>query len=173
MQDYLIKNNFEPFEKESQLVTGGYSQPVAQNRRARYDYFIDETMEAGLILFGTEVKSLREGRASINESYAGDSNGNLTLFNSHIPEYTAANRFNHEPRRLRLLLVKTRERDRLLGLVRREGCTLIPIKLFFNDRGIAKLELGIARGKIKVDKRQDQKTRDWNREKSRLLRDKG
>ena len=154
-------------------MTGGYNQPVAQNRRARYDYFIDETMEVGLILFGTEVKSLREGHASINESYAGESNGNLTLFNSHIPEYTAANRFNHEPRRLRLLLVKTRERDRLLGLVRREGCTLIPIKLFFNDRGIAKLELGIARGKRKEDKRQDQKTRDWNREKSRLLRDKG
>lgn len=154
-------------------MTGGYSQPVAQNRRARYDYFIDETMEVGLILFGTEVKSLREGRASINESYAGESSGNLTLFNSHIPEYTAANRFNHEPRRMRPLLVKTRERDRLLGLVRREGCTLIPIKLFFNDRGIAKLELGIARGKRKIDKRQDQKMRDWNREKSRLLRDKG
>jgi SsrA-binding protein len=154
-------------------VTNGYSRPVAQNRRARHDYFIDETLEVGLILFGTEVKSLREGKASINESYAGESDGNLTLFNSHIPEYTAANRFNHEPRRLRPLLVKSRERDRLLGLMRREGCTLIPLKLYFNERGIAKMEVGVARGKRKVDKRQDQKTRDWNREKSRLLRDKG
>ena len=152
---------------------GGYGRPVAQNRRARHDYFIDETLEVGLILLGTEVKSLRQGRASINESYAGESDGNLTLFNSHIPEYTAANRFNHEPRRMRVLLVKTRERDRLLGLVRREGCTLVPVKLYFNDRGIAKLELGVARGKRKADKRQDHKTRDWNREKSRLLRDKG
>jgi SsrA-binding protein len=154
-------------------VTNGYSRPVAQNRRARHDYFIDETLEVGLILFGTEVKSLREGKASINESYAGESDGNLTLFNSHIPEYTAANRFNHEPRRLRPLLVKSRERDRLLGLMRREGCTLVPLKLYFNERGIAKIEVGVARGKRKVDKRQDQKTRDWNREKSRLLRDKG
>ena len=155
------------------MVAGGYGRPVAQNRRARHDYFIDETLEVGLILLGTEVKSLRQGRASINESYAGESDGNLTLFNSHIPEYTAANRFNHEPRRMRVLLVKTRERDRLLGLVRREGCTLVPVKLYFNDRGIAKLELGVARGKRKADKRQDQKTHDWNREKSRLLRDKG
>jgi SsrA-binding protein len=154
-------------------VTNDYSRPVAQNRRARHDYFIDETLEVGLILFGTEVKSLREGKASINESYAGESDGNLTLFNSHIPEYTAANRFNHEPRRVRPLLVKSRERDRLLGLMRREGCTLIPLKLYFNERGIAKMEVGVARGKRKVDKRQDQKTRDWNREKSRLLRDKG
>ena len=154
-------------------MTGGYDRPMAQNRRARHDYFIDETLEVGLILLGTEVKSLRQGRASINESYAGESDGKLTLFNSHIPEYSAANRFNHEPRRMRVLLVKTRERDRLLGLVKREGCTLVPIKLYFNDRGIAKLELGVARGKRKVDKRQDQKTREWNREKSRLLRDKG
>ena len=127
-------------------MTGGYDRPMAQNRRARHDYFIDETLEVGLILLGTEVKSLRQGRASINESYAGESDGKLTLFNSHIPEYSAANRFNHEPRRIRVLLVKTRERDRLLGLVRREGCTLVPIKLYFNDRGIAKLELGVARG---------------------------
>jgi SsrA-binding protein len=153
-------------------VNDSYSRPVAQNRRARHDYFIDETLEVGLILFGTEVKSLREGKASINESYAGESDGNLTLFNSHIPEYTAANRFNHEPRRVRPLLVKSRERDRLLGLMRREGCTLVPLKLYFNERGIAKIEVGVARGKRKVDKRQDQKTRDWNREKSRLLRDK-
>ena len=153
-------------------MNDGYSRPVAQNRRARHDYFIDETLEVGLILFGTEVKSLREGKASINESYAGESDGNLTLFNSHIPEYTAANRFNHEPRRLRPLLVKSRERDRLLGLMRREGCTLVPLKLYFNERGIAKIEVGVARGKRKIDKRQDQKTRDWNREKSRLLRHK-
>tara|TARA_B100001123_G_C15211771_1_gene987582 strand:+ start:177 stop:641 length:465 start_codon:yes stop_codon:yes gene_type:complete len=145
---------------------------IAQNRRARYDYFIDETLETGLILQGTEVKSLRSGRASINEAYAGESLGDLVLFNLHIPEYTAANHFNHEPRRPRLLLVHKKEKNRLLGLVRREGCTLVPMKLYFNARGIAKLEIGVARGKRKIDKRQDKKTRDWQREKSRLLREK-
>ena len=128
---------------------------IAQNRRARYDYFIDETLEAGLILHGTEVKSLRNGRASLNEAYE------------------AANRFNHEPRRPRDLLVHKRERDRLLGLVRRDGCTLVPLRLYFNPRGIVKLEVGVARGKRQVDKRQDKKKRDWQREKSRLIREKG
>lgn len=154
------------------MVRGG-SGVIAQNRRARYDYFIDETLETGLILQGTEVKSLRNGRASLNEAYAGESIGDLVLFNLHIPEYEAANRFNHEPRRPRKMLVHKRERDRLLGLVKRNGCTLVPIRLYFNNRGIAKLEIGVARGKRQVDKRQDQKTRDWQREKSRLLREKG
>ena len=154
-------------------MASGTSRAVAQNRRARYDYFIDETLETGLILQGTEVKSLRNGRASINEAYAGESFGDLVLFNLHIPEYTAANRFNHEPRRPRQLLVHKKEKNRLLGLVRREGCTLVPMKLYFNARGLAKLELGVARGKRKIDKRQDKKTRDWQREKSRLLREKG
>ena len=146
---------------------------IAQNRRARYDYFIDEALEAGLILHGTEVKSLRNGRASLNEAYAGEASGHLVLFNLHIPEYEAANRFNHEPRRPRNLLVHKRERDRLLGLVRRDGCTLVPLRLYFNPRGIVKLEVGVARGKRQVDKRQDKKKRDWQREKSRLIREKG
>jgi len=146
---------------------------IAQNRRARYDYFIDETLETGLILYGTEVKSLRNGRASLNEAYAGESSGDLVLFNLHIPEYEAANWFNHEPRRPRNLLVHKRERDRLIGLVRRDGCTLVPLRLYFNPRGIAKLEVGVARGKRQVDKRQDKKKRDWQREKARLLREKG
>ena len=151
-------------------MTAGTTQPVARNRRARHDYFIEETLESGIVLCGTEVKSLREGKASIGEAYAGDSTGDLVLFNAHIPEYAAASRFNHEPRRPRRLLVHRRERDRLLGLVRRDGCTLVPLSLYFNARGIAKLELGVARGKRKTDKREDAKRRDWQREKARLLR---
>ncbi len=152
---------------------GGAARPVARNRRARHDYFIEETLEAGIVLLGTEVKSLREGKASISEAYAGESAGALVLFNAHIPEYAAANRFNHEPKRPRPLLVHRRERDRLLGLVRRDGCTLAPLSLYFNARGIAKVELGVARGKRKADKRQDAKRRDWQREKARLMREKG
>ena len=144
---------------------------VAQNRRARHDYFIEETMEAGMLLQGSEVKSLREGRASINESYAGPDQGEITLFNAHIPEYKPANRFNHEPRRPRRLLLRKRERDRLLGLVQREGVTLVPLSLYFNERGIAKLQLGVARGKKKADKRETEKQRDWQRQKARILRD--
>lgn len=154
------------------MAAGTDTRPIAQNRRARYDYFIDETIEAGIILVGTEVKSLREGKASIGEAYAGESSGALTLFNAHIPEYAAANRFNHEPRRVRQLLVHKKERDRLLGLVRREGCTIVPLTIYFNHRGIAKVQLGVARGKRKTDKREDSKRRDWQREKSRLMRNK-
>jgi SsrA-binding protein len=155
------------------MAAGTDTRPIAQNRRARYDYFIEETIEAGIILAGTEVKSLREGKASIGESYAGESSGTLTLFNAHIPEYAAANRFNHEPRRQRQLLVHRKERDRLLGLVRREGCTIVPLTIYFNDRGIAKVQLGVARGKRKVDKRENEKRRDWQREKARVMREKG
>ena len=155
------------------MTAGTDTRPIAQNRRARYDYFIDETIEAGIILVGTEVKSLREGKASIGESYAGETSGALNLFNAHIPEYPAANRFNHEPRRQRQLLVHRKERDRLLGLVRREGCTIVPLTIYFNARGIAKVQLGVARGKRQVDKRQNEKRRDWQREKSRLMREKG
>jgi len=154
------------------MAAGTDTRRIAQNRRARYDYFIDETVEAGIILVGTEVKSLREGKASIGEAYAGESGGALALFNANIPEYAAANRFNHEPRRVRLLLVHKKERDRLLGLVRREGCTIVPLSVYFNHRGIAKVQLGVARGKRKVDKREDSKRRDWQREKSRLMRSK-
>jgi SsrA-binding protein len=126
----------------------------------------------GLVLRGTEVKSLRQGRASIAEAYAGDQGGELYLLNANIPIYEAASRFNHEPKRPRKLLVHSRERDRLLGLIRREGYTLVPLRLYFNARGIAKVELGIARGKRKIDKRETEKKRDWQREKARLMREK-
>jgi len=149
----------------------GARREVARNRRARFDYAIEDTVEAGLILTGSEVKSLREGRASINESYAGEDRGRLVLINAHIPEYKPAAPFNHEPRRIRQLLVRRRERDRLLGLIRREGYTLVPISLYFNDRGIAKLEIGMARGKKLADKREDAKKRDWQRQKARVMRE--
>lgn len=144
---------------------------IAQNRRARHDYFIDDTLEAGVVLTGTEVKALREGRASLQDSFAGEDRGELFLFNAYIPEYRQANRFNHETRRPRKLLVHRRERDRLLGAVRRQGVTLVPMSLYFNRRGLAKIDLGIARGKKQHDKREAARARDWAREKQRLLRD--
>ncbi|NNG03980.1 MAG: SsrA-binding protein SmpB [Inquilinus sp.] len=146
---------------------------AAKNRRARFDYFIEDRLEAGLMLTGTEVKSLREGRASIQESYAGDMKGELYLFNAHIPEYSHAGHQSHEPRRPRKLLVHARERDRLLGAVKREGATLVPLTIYFTPRGIAKVELGLARGKRKADKREAVKQRDWQREKARVLRERG
>ncbi len=146
---------------------------VAQNRKARHNYLIEESLEAGLVLAGTEVKSLRQGRASIVEAYAADQQGELYLFNSHIPIYDAAGRFNHQPKRLRKLLLHSRELARLIGLIRREGYTLVPLSLYFNERGIAKVELGLARGKRKVDKRETQKRRDWQRQKARLMRERG
>ena len=151
----------------------GARREVARNRRARFDYSIEETVEAGLMLTGSEVKSLREGRASIGEAYAGEEHGTLALINAHIPEYKPAAPFNHEPRRVRRLLVHRKERDRLLGMIRREGYTIVPLSLYFNDRGIAKLEIGLARGKKMADKREDVKKRDWERKKARILRDKG
>lgn len=147
--------------------------PVAQNRRARRDYIIEETLEAGLALQGTEVKSLRAGKASLGEAYAGPKDGDIYLLNCTIQEYPNAGRFNHEPRRPKKLLVHKRERDRLLGAVKREGVTLVPLKIYFNRRGIAKLEIGLAKGRKKHDKRQLEKTRDWQRQKARLMRDKG
>lgn len=149
----------------------GARREVARNRRARFDYMIEDTVEAGMMLTGSEVKSLREGRASINEAYAGEYQGALTLINAHIPEYRPAAPFNHEPKRMRRLLVRRREMDRLLGLIRREGYTLVPIALYFNERGIAKLEIGLARGKKLADKREDAKKRDWERQKSRIMRE--
>jgi SsrA-binding protein len=147
---------------------------VADNRRARYDYEIGETFEAGMVLTGTEVKSLRTGKASIGESYASlDKAGELYLINATIPEYLQANRFNHEPKRMRKLLLNTREISRVAKGLEREGMTLVPLKIYFNARGRAKLELGLARGKKLHDKRESEKQRDWNREKSRLLRDRG
>jgi SsrA-binding protein len=143
---------------------------AAQNRKARHDYFIQDTIEAGMMLLGTEVKSLRSGRASIGEAFAVEKDGELWLVNAFIPEYDAASRFNHLPRRARKLLVRKREMSRLLGLITREGMTLVPLAIYFNDRGIAKLQLGLAKGKRKVDKRETIKQRDWQREKARELR---
>jgi SsrA-binding protein len=149
------------------------SKTVALNRKARHNYSIEDTLEAGIQLAGTEVKSLREGGVQITDSHAGEMGGELWLFNAHIPEYHGGNRFNHEPRRPRKLLVHKRELSRLIGSVAREGMTLVPLALYFNPRGIAKVELGLAKGKKKWDKRETEKARDWQREKGRLLRSKG
>ena len=143
---------------------------VADNRRARHDYQIEDAIEAGLVLTGSEVKSLRTGRASIAESYAGEDKGRLCLFNANVPVYPAA-RDNHEPKRVRQLLVSAKQRDKLLGMIRRDGYTLVPLSLYFNDRGIAKLSIGLARGRKKHDKREAEKKRDWDRQKARILRD--
>jgi SsrA-binding protein len=145
---------------------------AAQNRRARFDYLIEDTLEAGMMLTGSEVKVLRQGHASIAESYATEQGGELWLINAHIPEYKSATRFNHEPRRARKLLVHRKELNRLLGAIKREGVTLVPISIYFNERGIAKLELGLAKGKKKADKREAEKSRDWQRDKARIMREK-
>jgi len=146
---------------------------IADNRKARFAYAIDETLEAGIILMGSEVKSLRSGKTTIGESYAHAKDGELWLVNSYIPEYTQASRFNHEPKRARKLLVHKREAAKLAAAIQREGMTLIPLKMYFNAKGIAKLELGIAKGKKLHDKRETEKQRDWQRDKARLLRAKG
>ena len=142
---------------------------VSENRRARHDYQIEDTLEVGLILRGSEVKSLRTVRASIAESYAAEEKGKLVLVNANIPIYPAS-RDNHEPKRVRQLLVSRKERDKLLGMIRRDGYTLVPLILYFTEKGIAKLQLGLARGRKKHDKREADKQRDWDRQKSRLLR---
>jgi SsrA-binding protein len=146
---------------------------AAENRKARYNYTIEDTLEAGIVLTGSEVKSLRGGRANIAESYARARDGEIFLINAHISEYKQAGRDGHEPRRERKLLLHKRQIDRLAAAVQREGATLVPLKLYFNDRGIAKLSLGIAVGKRKFDKRESEKRRDWERQKGRLLREKG
>ncbi|MEM6616043.1 MAG: SsrA-binding protein SmpB [Pseudomonadota bacterium] len=146
---------------------------VAENRKARFNYQIEDTYEAGLMLVGTEVKSLRTGKANIAEAYAGPDGDELFLFNAYIPEYLEANRFNHETRRPRKLLLNRREINRLMGAVQKEGQTLIPLRLYFNERGRAKLELALARGKKIHDKRQTERDRDWARQKARLLRERG
>jgi SsrA-binding protein len=146
---------------------------VADNRKARHLYFIESTVEAGIMLMGSEVKSLRGGKGNIAESYAHAKEGEIFLVNSYIPEYTEANRFNHEPRRVRKLLLRKAEMRKLSTAVHREGMTLVPLKVYFNPRGIAKIELGLAKGKKLHDKRQTEKSRDWARDKARLLRAKG
>lgn len=143
---------------------------VAENRRGRFDYEILDTFEAGIQLTGTEVKSLREGQANIQESYASAEGGEIWLINSYLPEYLQGNRFNHEPRRRRKLLLNKKEMARLAQAVDREGMTMVPLKIYFNDRGRAKLLLAVARGKKLHDKRETEKQRDWAREKGRLLK---
>jgi SsrA-binding protein len=144
---------------------------AADNRRARYDFEIGDTLEAGIMLTGTEVKSLRAGKATIAESYVGlDRAGELYLFNATIPEYLQANRFNHEPRRPRKLLVKSREVVKLAQGVERKGMTIVPLKIYFNEKGRAKIEIALGRGKNAADKRQTEKDRDWKKEQGRLLR---
>ncbi len=146
---------------------------AAENRKARFEYAIADTVEAGIALQGSEVKSLRAGRATIGESYAAEKNGELFLVNAYIPEYLEAHQFNHETKRPRKLLLHRRQADKLIAAVQREGMTIVPLKIYFNDRGRAKVEIALAKGKNTADKRETAKKRDWDREKSRLLRDKG
>ncbi len=146
---------------------------VAENRKARFNYDIEEKLEAGIALLGSEVKSLRTGKANIAESYAASEGGELYLINAHIAEYTQAGRANHEPTRRRKLLVHRREMGRLAGAIKKEGMTLVPLKLYFNARGIAKVELGLGKGKKLHDKRETEKKHDWDRQKGRLMREKG
>jgi SsrA-binding protein len=152
------------------LIAGNIA---AQNRKARHEYTIQDTLEAGIILAGTEVKSLRTGKANITESYAGQQGGELYLFNAYIPEYQSKSAFGHETRRPRKLLVHRRELRKLLGAITREGMTLVPLTIHFNPRGIAKVQLGLAKGKKLHDKRAAAKDRDWQRDKARVMRDKG
>jgi SsrA-binding protein len=146
---------------------------IADNRKARHAYAIDSVLEAGIVLTGSEVKSLRNGKATIAESYAQARDGEIFWVNAYIPEYNEASRFNHEPKRTRKLLVRKSEIAKLSVASQREGMTLIPLKMYFNPKGIAKLELGVAKGKKLHDKRESEKQRDWQRDKARLLRNRG
>lgn len=152
------------------MTLRGTERYAAQNRRARHDYLIESTLEAGIELRGTEVKVLRRGLASINEAYATERDGEVYLVNAHFPEYPSA-RFNHEPGRPRKLLLHRREIGRLLGAIKREGVTIVPLSIYFNERGRAKVEIGLAKGKRKADKREAEKSRDWQRDKARILRE--
>jgi SsrA-binding protein len=149
---------------------GQVGKLIAENRRARYDYFIEDVVEAGIMLTGTEVKSLRDGRANIAESYAAVEGEAIILVNADIPPYSGGNRFNHEPRRHRKLLLHRKEIGKLIGAVQREGRTIIPLKLYWNEKGIAKLEIGLAKGKKTHDKREATAERDWQRDKARLMK---
>jgi SsrA-binding protein len=147
---------------------------AADNRRARYNFEIGETFEAGIMLSGTEVKGLRTGKATIAESYASvERSGEVYLINATIPEYLQANRFNHDPRRRRKLLLHAKEIAKIAQAVEREGMTIVPLKIYFNDRGRAKIEIALAKGKKLHDKRETEKKRDWDREKGRLLKQNG
>ena len=146
---------------------------IADNKRARFDYYVEDTYDAGVVLTGTEVKSLRLGRSTIGESYVSPENGEVWLINCYIPEYGPASQFNHEPRRKRKLLLKEREINKLFAAVDRDGRTVVPLKMFFNERGMVKLEIALAKGKKDHDKRDATKNADWKREQSRIMRDRG
>jgi len=147
---------------------------VAENRKARFNYTIEDKLEAGLVLTGSEVKSLRAGKANIADAYASDEgHDELYLINAHIAEYAQSGHANHEPMRPRKLLLHKRELHRLMGAIQRQGMTVVPLRLYFNARGLAKVELGLAKGKKIHDKRQTEKKRDWDRQKGRLMREKG
>lgn len=143
---------------------------IAQNKRAKFDYHFVDVVEAGLVLTGSEVKSIRLGRVSINEAYAGEMDNHIYLFNAQIQEYTMAKYFNHEPKRPRKLLMKTKQINKWLGAIRKKGVTIVPVCLYFNEKGRIKLEVALAQGKQKADKRETIKERDWNREKARILK---
>jgi len=145
---------------------------AARNRKARHNYFIEDNIEAGIMLRGTEIKSIRNGRSSIEESYASEENGELFLVNAYIPEYQAGGRDQHETRRPRKLLLHKKELVKMINAVNREGATIIPLSLYFNKRGMLKVDLGIAKGKRQYDKRQTEKNRDWKRDQDRIIRDK-
>lgn len=147
-------------------------QMIVANRKARHDYMIEETYEAGIMLVGTEVKALREGKASLSDAYASEKGGELWLFSSYIAEYSAGNRNNHETRRPRKLLLHAREVGKLMGASQRDGMTLVPLSMYFNDNGLAKVELAIAKGKQQHDKRQSAKEKSWKMDKARLMREK-
>jgi SsrA-binding protein len=146
---------------------------VAENRKARFNYAVEDTVEAGIALTGTEVKSIRTGKSTIAESYADPKDGEIWLINANIPEYLQANRFNHEPKRPRKLLLHRKQINKLMGAVERQGMTLVPLKMYFNERGRIKLQLALAKGKQLHDKRETEKKRDWSREKGRLMRSRG
>jgi SsrA-binding protein len=146
---------------------------AAENRKARFNFEILDTLEAGIVLTGTEIKALRTGKASIADAYASHENSGIWLINAYIPEYLQANRFNHEPRRPRRLLLHAKQIDKMAQQTEREGMTLVPLDIHYNDKGMAKVTLGVARGKKLHDKRETEKARDWSREKGRLLRDRG
>ena len=162
-----------PIMARPKPATFDKKKTVAENRRARFDYHVEDTFEAGIALTGTEVKSLRFGEGSIAESYAEVKGGEVWLVNSNIPEFSHGNRFNHVPKRPRKLLLHEREIARLQGAVERKGMTLVPLSVYFNSRGRAKVELALAKGKQAADKRASIKERDWKRDKARLLRDRG
>jgi len=157
-------------KRKSALISHGV---VAQNRKARFDYFIKEQIEAGIVLKGPEVKSLRAGRATLSDAWAGERAGELFLFNCYIPEYQGGVLSRFEPRALRKLLVHRKEVRRLIGAVARDGVTLVPLDIHFNDRGIAKVQLGVGQGRTKGDKRHAVAARDWQRDKARLMRERG